>query len=105
MKLCILFRKLFSKKKKKVCFPSRLIQCVSPTEDSPCADRYVVGEKCSCCNSVSLEVFIYDQQLANACKMPCKNWQGGYSPAPFQCLLLEAFSIPVALIKSTESSE
>ena len=60
---------------------------------------YVVGESCTWCNSVSLEVFIYDQQLANEYKMPCKNWQGGGLSCPLPVPLAGIFLYPCCFNK------
>lgn len=95
MKLCILFRSLFSFK----------TYNVSHLQRTPLVQIGMFWEGAAPGATLSALRLIYDQQLANEYKIPCKNWQGGYSPAPFQCLLLEASSIPVGLIKSTQSSE
>ena len=59
------------------------------------------------CNSLSLEVFLLFMISSSLMSTRClaKTGMGEHSPAPFQCLLLGSFSIPVALIKSTQNSE
>lgn len=64
--------------------------------------RYVCcGRQCTRYNSLSLEVFlfIYDQQLAKAYKMTCKNWKGATLLPPSDVYVRSFLCLFYTLIK------
>lgn len=83
MKLCILFE---------VCFPSRHTMFL--TYRGLLVQIGMFWEGAAPGATLSALRLIYDQQLANEYKIPCKKLARGYSPAPFQCLLLGSFLYP-----------
>ena len=74
IKLCILFGSLFSFKIYTISLAHRHL----PQRGLACADVYVVGESCTWCNSLSLELLLLStiNSLLRSIRCFGKNWQG-----------------------------